>query len=94
MSRILLRVNKQMKSNSVSHDLYAELDRADSVPTPAQAEAVKKIEKDFSAVVKQWDELKSQDLAALNRQLRSANHPEIHPDSHRQSDEGEDQDID
>jgi photosystem II stability/assembly factor-like uncharacterized protein len=73
--------------------LYAELDRADSVPTSAQTEAVKKIEKDFSAVVKQWDELKSQDLAALNRQLRGATRPEIHLDSHGQSDEGEDQDI-
>jgi uncharacterized phage infection (PIP) family protein YhgE len=74
--------------------LYAELDRADSIPTSAQTEAVTKIEKDFSAVVKQWDDLKSQDLAALNRQLRSANRPELHLDSHGQSDEGEDQDID
>src|SRR6202167_1594496 len=74
--------------------LYAELDRADSIPTSAQTDAVAKIEKDFSTVVKQWDDLKSQDLAALNRQLHTATRPEIHLDSHGQSDEGEDQDID
>jgi photosystem II stability/assembly factor-like uncharacterized protein len=74
--------------------LYAELDRADAMPTSAQGQAVAKIEKDFAASVKQWDELKSQDLTALNRKLRSSNRPEIHLDSHGQSDEGKDQDID
>jgi len=74
--------------------LYAELDRADAIPTSAQAEAVAKIQKDFSAVLEQWDDLKSQDLAALNHQLRGANRPELHLDSHGRSDEGEDQDID
>jgi hypothetical protein len=74
--------------------LYAELDRADAKPTAAQAEAVAKIEKDFSGVGKQWDELKSQDLTALNRQLHSANRPEIHLASHGDTDEGEGQDID
>jgi hypothetical protein len=74
--------------------LYAELDRADAMPTSAQMEAVAKIEKDFSGVAEQWDQLKSQDLAALNNRLRSANRPEIHLDPHGQSEEGEDQDID
>jgi uncharacterized phage infection (PIP) family protein YhgE len=74
--------------------LYAELDRADAMPTSAQAEAVAKIEKDFSTAAKQWDELKSQDLAALNSRLRGANRPEIHLDPHGQSEEGEDQDVD
>jgi len=35
------------------------------------------VEKDFAAVSKQWEELKTADLAALNRQLREANLPEI-----------------
>jgi hypothetical protein len=64
------------------------------MPTSAQAEAVAKIEKDFSTAAKQWDELKSQDLAALNSRLRGANRPEIHLDPHGQSEEGEDQDVD
>jgi uncharacterized membrane protein YebE (DUF533 family) len=74
--------------------LYGEVDRADAAPTSAQLEAVTKTEKDFSVVVKQWDELKSQDLAALNRQLSSANQQEIHLDSHGETQDGEDQDID
>ena len=74
--------------------LYAELDRADAMPTSAQMEAVAKIEKDFSGVAEQWDQLKSQELATLNNRLRGANRPEIHLDPHGQSEEGEDQDID
>lgn len=74
--------------------VYAELDRADAKPTSAQEEAVSKIEKDFATVSKQWDNLKSQDLPALNRQLRAANRPEIHLEPSKDSDEGEGQDID
>lgn len=80
--------------NGAVSALYAELDRADAKPTSAQMEAVAKIERDFSVARKQWEELKSQDLPALNRQLHAANRPEIRLDSHGQSDEGEDQDID
>jgi hypothetical protein len=74
--------------------VYAELDRADARPTSAQEEAASKIEKDFATVSKQWDNLKSQELPALNRQLRAANRPEIHLEPSKDSDEGEGQDID
>jgi MoxR-like ATPase len=74
--------------------LYAELDRADAKPTSEQLAAIAKIDKDFSAIVKKWEELKSQDLAALNTRLNVAKRAEIHLDSHGQSDEGDGQDID
>ena len=57
--------------------LYGELDRADAAPTAAQLAAMDATEKDFSAVLKQWTDLKSTDLPALNRQLKSANVPEL-----------------
>jgi hypothetical protein len=80
--------------NGSATAVYAELDRADAKPTSAQADAVSKIEKDFAAVKKQWDELKSQDLPALNAKLRGANRAEIHVEPHPDADEGEGQDID
>jgi photosystem II stability/assembly factor-like uncharacterized protein len=57
--------------------LYGELDRADAAPTAAQLAAIDATEKDFSAVLKQWTDLKSTDLPSLNRQLKSANVPEL-----------------
>ncbi len=84
----LTRVNASVTA------LYAELDRADAKPTSAQAEVVAKIEKDFSIVKKQWDDLKSQNLAALNRQLHSANRPEVQLETHSDTDESEGRDID
>jgi photosystem II stability/assembly factor-like uncharacterized protein len=74
--------------------LYGEFDRADAKPTSAQVEAAAKLDNDFSTATKQWDKLKSQDLAALNRQLRSSKRPEIHLDSNGRPEEGADQDID
>jgi len=80
--------------NGSATAVYAELDRADAKPTSAQADAASKIEKDFAAVKKQWGELKSHDLAALNAKLRGANRAEIHLEPHADADEGEGQDID
>jgi hypothetical protein len=80
--------------NGSATAVYAELDRADGKPTSAQAEAVSRIEKDFAIVAKQWENLKSQELPTLNRQLRAANRPEIHLEPSKGSDEGEGQDID
>ncbi|MGH9744675.1 MAG: glycoside hydrolase, partial [Candidatus Acidiferrales bacterium] len=62
--------------------LYAEVDRADVAPTPAQAQALAAIERDFGAAIKRWDALKATDIPALNRQLKSASLPELSADSH------------
>ncbi len=57
--------------------LYGELDRADAAPTAAQLAAIDAAEKDFSAVLKLWQEFQSADLPALNRQLKSAGVSEL-----------------
>jgi len=65
------------RANGEASALYGEVGRADATPTVAQVSAAAEVEKDFAAVSKQWEELKTADLAALNRQLREANLPEI-----------------
>jgi hypothetical protein len=58
--------------------LYNELDRADAAPTAAQLEAIDATERDFSQVVKLWQEFQTTDVPALNRQLKSAGLSELH----------------
>jgi hypothetical protein len=76
----LRRVNKDVET------LYGEMDRADADPTPAQAKAAAQIERDFEAIRKRWDELKTDDLAALNHELRGATLSEVHPQARRETD--------
>jgi hypothetical protein len=57
--------------------LYGYADRPDSAPSPAIVEATNKIERELSAVIKQWEGLETTDLPDLNRQLRDANLPEV-----------------
>ena len=57
--------------------LYGEIDRADAAPTPAQLAAIDAAEKDFSAVLKVWQEFRSTDVPALNRQLKAAGLAEL-----------------
>jgi hypothetical protein len=37
--------------------------------------------------MKQWEEIRKSDLPALNRQLKSANLPEVRPESNAPTDE-------
>ncbi len=57
--------------------LYGELDRSDAAPTAAQVAAIEATEKDFATVLKLWQELQSNDLPALNRQLKAAGLTEL-----------------
>jgi hypothetical protein len=69
---------KNLKAiNEDIYTLYAAVDRTDAAPTPAQDKAASEIEADLAPVIKRWEELKSADLPALDRQLKSANLPEI-----------------
>jgi photosystem II stability/assembly factor-like uncharacterized protein len=61
--------------------LYAEIDRADVAPTPAQDQALVTVEKDFTATIKRWDALRASEIPSLNRQLKSAGIPELTADS-------------
>ena len=58
--------------------LYGELDRADAAPTAAQLAAIDATEKDFSAILKLWQEFQATEVPALNRQLKSAGLTELH----------------
>jgi hypothetical protein len=64
--------------------LYAEIDRADAAPTPAQSQALATIERDFASTIKRWDALLSSDIPALNRQLKNASLTELHLESNMQ----------
>jgi hypothetical protein len=69
---------KNLKAiNEDIYTLYAAVDRTDAAPTPAQDKTASEIEADLAPVIKRWEELKSADLPALDRQLKSANLPEI-----------------
>ena len=72
------------KVSSDISTLYAEIDRADRAPTPAQARALLAIGHNFSAAIKSWEEFKSGDIPALNRQLSSAGLPELRLESNPQ----------
>jgi photosystem II stability/assembly factor-like uncharacterized protein len=67
--------------------LYTSVGQADAAPTTAQINAAVDTERDLSALRKRWEEIKNSDLPALNRQLKSANLPEIHLESKAPTDE-------
>jgi photosystem II stability/assembly factor-like uncharacterized protein len=67
--------------------LYTSVGQADAAPTTAQINAAADTERDLSALMKRWGEITNSDLPALNRQLKSANLPEIHLESKAPMDE-------
>jgi hypothetical protein len=69
------------RSNAAVGTLYESVGQADAAPTAAQKSAAVDTERDLSAVMKRWEDIKQSDLPALNRQLKSANLPEIHLES-------------
>jgi len=71
--------------NGAANALYTEVDRADAAPTVAQMQATASTEKDAAGVLKQWSELKSIDIPALNKALRDARLPEISADANPQA---------
>jgi len=75
--------------NGVAAILYTEVDQADAAPTTAQATAAATAENDASVVMKQWEEMKASDLAALNAQLRGAHLPELKLELHSDPGAGE-----
>jgi photosystem II stability/assembly factor-like uncharacterized protein len=58
-------------------NLYGAVGQSDSTPTEAQASAIQETESEFSALIKQWESLKSSDLPALNQKLHTAGLPEL-----------------
>ncbi len=73
--------------NGQAGTLYGEVWQADAEPTSPQMEAMATTDHDAADVMKRWNEFKTSDLPALNRQLREANAPEIQLESNLQSEE-------
>jgi hypothetical protein len=68
--------------------LYGSVGQADAAPTAAQISAAADAERDLSALLKRWEDVKQTDLPALNRQLKSAGLSEISLESKAQVDDG------
>ena len=77
----LARVNGQAGT------LYQQVWQADAEPTSSQIEALTSIEHDRAIALKRWNEFKSSELPALNRQLRESKIPEIQPETNFQFEE-------
>jgi len=67
-------------NNSTVIALYKEVEKADAAPTAAQTNAFTKIESALAPQLKRWDELKTEDVPALNHQLGTAGLPELRLD--------------
>jgi photosystem II stability/assembly factor-like uncharacterized protein len=77
----LSRVNGQAAA------LYGQVWQVEAEPTISQMQAMTAIDRDEEPVMRRWNEFKSADLAALNRELRNANKPELHIESDIRHDE-------
>lgn len=77
----LARVNGQ------GGTLYQQVSQADAEPTSSQMEALAATERDSADVMKRWNEFKTSDLPALNRQLHDSQAPEIRMESDIQYEE-------
>jgi photosystem II stability/assembly factor-like uncharacterized protein len=73
------------RANAAVGTLYGSVGQADAAPTAAQLSAAADTERDIASLIKRWDDVKSTDLPALNRQLKSANLPEIGLDAEPQT---------
>lgn len=63
--------------NGNASALYAELDRADAAPTPAQLKAIASIDGEFAPLMKLWENVRGTLIPALNLQLKDKGLTEI-----------------
>ena len=73
--------------NSAASTLYGAVWQADAEPTTSQLQAVEATDRDGVDVLRRWNEFKSADLPALNRQLRQSQVQEITVESDPHHDE-------
>jgi photosystem II stability/assembly factor-like uncharacterized protein len=79
-------------ANSTVIALYKEVEKVDSEPTVAQADAFAKINTELTPQLKKWEELKNGDLQRLNIKLSAADLPRIdfdRPPKHEEAGENE-----
>jgi hypothetical protein len=68
--------------------LYGDIGKADAAPTAAQVEAVNKNEAALNTMLTRWNQLKTRDIPALNRELKAAGLTELRLDLPPQQQEG------
>jgi hypothetical protein len=66
--------------------LYGMVGQSDTAPNTAQKMAASALEERIVSVTKSWGEVKA-DIPALNRKLKTASLPEIHPEQRPQAEE-------
>lgn len=69
--------------NSINSDviaLYKEVEKSDAAPTVAQLDAFSAVRGKLSAAMREWEELKREQLPRVNEQLHSAGKPELRLD--------------
>jgi photosystem II stability/assembly factor-like uncharacterized protein len=76
---------KGANSNVIA--LYKEVEKADVEPTPAQAEALAKLNHELAPLLKTWEDLKNGDLRRLNRRRDVAHLPQVDLDRPPEHDE-------
>jgi photosystem II stability/assembly factor-like uncharacterized protein len=72
--------------NETISSLYTSVWQADQAPTKAQTDAIQKAEAQLRPLMHQWNQIKGE-LPAVNIRLRSANLPEVRPDSELKTDD-------
>ena len=60
--------------------LFNVLQEADDTPTTQATNAVPEVEKSIPGPMQQWQTIKTQDIPALNTQLKNANLPQVKPE--------------
>ena len=69
------------KLNANVLGLYGAIEQASAAPTHAQEETAKSLKNDLGVAMKSWNDLKANDLPAINKQLRAAGQNEIQLES-------------
>jgi hypothetical protein len=75
-------------ANANAITLYGEVGRADAAPTVAQVEAANKIEAELSKMLAEWNQLKRQEIPAVNHEVKGAGLSELRLDLPPQQQEG------
>ncbi len=77
-----------LPTNANAITLYGEVGRADAAPTVAQVEAANKSEAELSKMLAEWNQLKRQEIPAVNHEVKGAGLSELRLDLPPQQQEG------
>jgi hypothetical protein len=67
------------EANENAYSLYKMVGQVDAAPTPVQVAQANKVESELTGLLRQWNQIVSSDLPAINAQLKQAGLSEINP---------------